>query len=146
MPRNLRKRGSVWWYCITKAGTTHEGSLETDSLAIAKDRLERIKRELTASKFGEKPRRTFDDASLRFAREHYKTLKPKSRKRYGVSLQALADHFEGVYLDEIGSAKLGDFERARLAQGVSTTTVRRDLACLSSLFSRAEECASATLL
>ncbi len=51
----------------------------------------------------------------------------------------MVDHFQGVYLDEIGSAKMGDFERARLAAGVTTTTVRRDLACLSSLFSRAEE-------
>lgn len=51
----------------------------------------------------------------------------------------MADHFSGVYLDEIGSALLGDFERARLAHGVTPTTVRRDLACLSSLFSRAEE-------
>jgi integrase/recombinase XerD len=139
MPRNLRRRGTIWWYRITKAGTAHEGSLETDSLSLAKDRLERVKRELTATKFGEKPRRTFDEASLRFAREHYKRLKPKSRKRYGVSLQALADHFEGVFLEDIGSAKLGDFERSRLDQGVTSTTVRRDLACLSSLFSRAEE-------
>jgi integrase len=139
MPRNIRRRGQVYWFRITKEGRTHEGSLQTDSLTVAKDRFESVRRELTASRFGEKPRRTFDDAALRFAREHYKTLKPKSRRRYGVSLRALADHLEGVFLDDIGSARLGDFERARMAQGVSTTTVRRDLACLSSVFSRAEE-------
>lgn len=31
------------------------------------------------------------------------------------------------------------FERGRLSAGVTTATVRRDLACLSSLYSRAEE-------
>lgn len=139
MPKNLRKRGSIWWYRITKNGVPHEGSLETSNLGLAKERLERVRQELTASRFGEKPRRTFDEAALRFAREHFKTLRPKSRKRYAVSLQALADHLHGVFLDEIGSARLGDFERSRLAAGVTSSTVRRDLACLSSLYSRAEE-------
>jgi integrase/recombinase XerD len=139
MPKNLRKRGDVWWYRITKAGQTFEGSLQTGNLGVAKERLESVRRELTATRFGEKPRRTFDEAAVRFKREHFPALKHKSRLRYSVSLRVMVDHFQGVYLDEIGSAKLGDFERARLAQGVTTTTVRRDLACLSSLFSRAEE-------
>lgn len=139
LPKNLRKRGGVWWYRITKNGTAHEGPLQTGNLGLAKERLETVRKNLTASKFGEKPRRTFDEAALRFAREHYKTLKPKSRMRYGVSLRNLTDHFQGVYLDDVGSAKLGDFERARLASGVTSTTVRRDLACFSSLYSRAEE-------
>jgi len=139
MPRNLRKRGTVYWYRIGAKGRTFEGSLETSQLRIAQERLEGIKRDLSASRFGEKPRRTFDEAALRFKREHFQYLKPKSRKRYIVSLLALADHFHGRKLDEVGPALLGDFERARLAQGVSTTTVRRDLACLSSLYSRAEE-------
>jgi integrase len=139
MPKNLRRRGGVWWYRIIKAGQTFEGSLQTGNLGVAKERLEGIRRELTATRFGEKPRRTYDEAARRFKSEHFKTLKPKSQKRYSVSLRAMVDHFMGVYLDEIGSAKLGDFERARLAQGVTPTTVRRDLSCLSSLYSRAEE-------
>lgn len=139
MPKNLRKRGGVWWSRIVKNGTPHEQSLQTGNLGLAKERLETVRKNLTASQFGEKPRRTFDEAAIRFAKEHYKTLKPKSRKRYGVSLRNLVDHFQGVYLDDVGSAKLGDFEKARLASGVTTTTVRRDLACLSSLYSRAEE-------
>lgn len=139
MPKNLRRRGGVWWYRITKSGQTFEGSLQTGNLGVAKERLEGIRRELTATRYGEKPRRTFDEAALRFKREHFPALKPKSRLRYSVSLRVMVDHFQGVYLDEIGSARMGDFERARLAEGVTTTTVRRDLGCLSSLFSRAEE-------
>lgn len=139
MPKNIRKRGGVYWYRITKNGITHEGSLETGNPRVAQERLESIRRELTASRFGEKPRRSFDEAALRFQREHFLTLRPKSRARYLTSLLSLADHFAGVYLDAIGSALMGDFERARLAAGVTSSTVRRDLACLSSLFSRAEE-------
>lgn len=139
MPKNLRKRGPVYWYRITRQGVSHEGSLETEQLGVAKERLEAVKRELTATRFGEKPRRTFDETARRFKAEHFRHLKPKSQKRYVVSLLSLADHFHGRFLDEIGSALLGDFERARLDQGVTTSTVRRDLACLSSLYSRAQE-------
>ncbi len=139
MPKNLRRRGGVWWYRIVKGGQAFEGSLQTGELGVAKERLEGIRRELTATRFGEKPRRTFDEAARRFKAEHFPTLRFKSRKRYSVSLRAMVDHLQGVYLDEIGSAKLGDFERARLAAGVTASTVRRDLSCLSSLFSRAEE-------
>ena len=139
MPRNLKKRGRTWWYRITKDGQAHEGSLQTEHLGLAKERLERVKQELTASRFGEKPRRTFDEAALRFKREHLPRLRPNAAKRYVVSLLALADHLHGQYLGEIGSAALGNFERARLASGVTSSTVRRDLACLSSLYSRAEE-------
>jgi len=139
MPRNLRKRGRVWWFRITHKGHTHEGSLETEQLGIAKERLEAIRRELTASRFGEKPRRTFDEAARRFSVEHFKSLKPSSRKRYVVSLINLTDTFAGKRLDEIGTALLGEFMRARLDAGVTSTTVRRDLACLSSLYTLAEE-------
>lgn len=111
----------------------------TESASVARSRLEKIKQQLKATAYGEKPRRSFDEAALRFAQEHYKTLKPRSRKRYGVSFDSLVQCFKGKFLDEIGSSLLGDFERLRLETGVSTSTVRRDLACLSSVFSRAEE-------
>ena len=138
-PKNLRRRGGVWWYRIIKDGQAFEGSLQTGNLGVAKGRLEGRRRELTATRFGEKPRRTYNEASRKFKAEHFPTLRPKSRKRYSVSLIVLADHLHEVFLDEIGSAKLLEFERARLAAGVTAATVRRDLACLSSLFSRAEE-------
>lgn len=53
MPRNLRKRGDIWWFRITKNGAAHEGSLQTANLSLAKERLERIRQELTATRFGD---------------------------------------------------------------------------------------------
>jgi integrase len=55
-------------------------------------------------------------------------------RRYGVSLDWLADEFEGKYLDQIGTAELAEFERKRREAGAKPPTVRRDLACLSSIF------------
>lgn len=60
MPRNLRKRGQTWWYRIRHQGQDHEGSLETDNLGQAKERLGRKRAELIATGWGEKPRRTFN--------------------------------------------------------------------------------------
>ncbi len=139
MPRNLYRVGSIWYYRGEKNGQTIRRSLETDVLSVAQERAEKIRREITGPKWGERPTRTFDDAARRFAQEHFPLLKPSARRRYVISLERLADHFHKVNLGDIGSARLGDFERARLASGVTTATVRRDLACLSSLFTRAEE-------
>lgn len=139
MPRNLRKRGQTWWYRIRHQGQDHEGSLETDNLGQAKERLGRKRAELIATGWGEKPRRTFNDAAERFGEEHFANLKPASARRYVVSIANLLETFACVKLDEIGSAMLGDFARARKSAGVSGATIRRDLACLSSIFTLAEE-------
>ena len=57
-----------------------------------------------------------------------------SARRYGVSLAWLADEFENKYLDQIGTAELAEFEHKRREAGAKPPTVRRDLACLSSIF------------
>jgi hypothetical protein len=51
--------------------------------------------------------------------EHLPTLKVASARRYGVSLDWLADEFEGKFLDQIGPAELAEFERKRRASGTS---------------------------
>ena len=51
-----------------------------------------------------------------------------------MSLAWLADEFEGKFLDQIGTAELAEFERKRRVTGALPPTVRRDLACLSSVF------------
>ncbi len=135
--RGLRKRGSVWWYRITKAGQTHEGSLQTGERRVALERLEAIRREITGERFGER-HRTFDDAARRFVAEHFETLKPRTRDRYMTSLSALTPMFAGLRLGDIGSAKLDEYERARRSV-VTTSTIRRDLLCLSIMMTLAEE-------
>jgi integrase/recombinase XerD len=67
-------------------------------------------------------------------REHLSTLRISSARRYGVSLAWLADAFEGKFLDQISTAELAEFEHKRRETGASPPTVRRDLACLSSIF------------
>lgn len=94
---------------------------------------------MDAIAWGDKPRHLFDEAVRKFIAEHLPNLKPSSAKRYGVSIKWLHKHFGGKTLDLIGTGALSEFETWRRAQGATAPTVRRDLACLSSIMSFCEE-------
>lgn len=139
LPPCMRWRGAVLWYRIRKNGKDFEGSLETANVGDAKARLAKVRAELEAIAWGEKPRRTFNEAAARFGDEHFPNLKPKSAKRYLVSISNLLAKFDAAFMHEIGSARLGEFERERKKAGVTNSTIRRDLACLSVIFTKCEE-------
>lgn len=133
------RRGRIWWGRAQRAGREHRRSLQTADRSIAERRLRQWLAELDATKWGDKPRRSFEETADRFIREHLTTLKPGGAKRYGVSLKNLALHFGGKGLHEISSATLSDFEAARRKDGVTPSTIRRDLACLSSMLTSATD-------
>jgi integrase/recombinase XerD len=148
------RRGTQWWGRVQRQGKDHRKPLATTSKGIAQKRLAAWLDELERTAWGERPRHTFDDMVLKFIEDHFPNLKPKSRRRYLVSIEVLTDHFEGRYLDEIASARLADFVDTRRkagaripdkwlgkrrAKGISPGTIRRDLACLSSMIGCAME-------
>lgn len=133
----IYRRGKVYWARAQRNNRDERRSLKTADRAIAERRLRQWLDELDATAWGDKPRRTFDETAARFIREHLTIIKPSSARRYGVSLKHLAEHFGGKTLDQIGSAALSDFETKRRTEGVSSGTIRRDLACLSSMLTSA---------
>lgn len=135
----LYKRGATWWARAQRQGTEYRRSLKTRDKRLAEKRFRDWLNELDAIAWGDKPRRSFDEAVRRFMREHLPTMKRASAIRYGVSLKWLSDHLEGKMLHQITSAALSEFEAARRAAGASAPTVRRDLACLSSLMTCCED-------
>jgi integrase len=135
----LYRRGEVYWARAHRKNQEYRRSLQTGNRAVAERRLREWLEELDAVQWGDKPRRSFQDAAKRFIAEHLTTLKPSAAKRYGVSLKNLAVHFGGKMLHEITSGVLSDFETARRTEGVRPGTIRRDFACLSSLLSSAIE-------
>lgn len=135
----LYKRGTTWWLQKRHASKIIRHSLETNDLRQAQARRDRILEELAAGQWGEGRPRTFNEATERWIDEHIPTLKPKSQTRYRVSLMNLLEVFDGIALNKISSKILSEFEQARRADGVTPATIRRDLACLSSLLSSAEE-------
>jgi integrase len=133
----LYKRGTVYWARAQRKGREYRRSLETANRGIAERRLREWLADLDAIKWGDKPRRTFNEAAERFIRQHLITVKPSTARRYGDSLKHLAVHFGGKTLDQIKSAALSDFETARRTEGVTPATIRRDLSCLSGIFTSA---------
>lgn len=151
---SVYQRGKVWWGRVQRQGREIRQPLKTGSRSVAERRLKAWIAELDRDAWGEKPRRTFDDLALRFIAEHMPLLRPKSAARYATSIDALTDSFEGVHLDQLGGAALAEFERARRLGGrripekmrgikrpqpIRPATIRRDLACLSSMFGFAIE-------
>lgn len=127
------RRGKVYWARAQRKGREHRGSLQTANRAIAEKRFRQWLDDLDETAWGDKPRRSYAEAEEKFIREHLTTIKPRAATRYGVSLKHLSEHFAGKMLHQITSAELSAFETKRRTQGVRPGTIRRDLACLSSL-------------
>jgi integrase len=134
-----RGKGKTYWGRVQRAGVEQRRSLQTKDRATALRRLGEWVKGLDGIAWGDKPRRSFEETAGKFIAEHLTTLKPGGAKRYGVSLKKLAEHFGGKTLDMIGSAAMSEFETARRSEGVTPSTIRRDLACLSSMFASAAE-------
>lgn len=135
----IYKRGQTWWGRAQRKGQEYRKSLETRNKSIAESRLQQWLKELEAYSWGDRPRIAFSHAVKAFIVDYLPTLKASSATRYGVSLNWLADKFGSVYLDEIGREEMAGFESWRRALGASNPTIRRDFACLSSMFSFCED-------
>lgn len=136
---SIYKRGSTWWARAQRKGQEYRQSLETRDRRVAEKRLRDWLERLEAQSWGDRPRVALATAVRHFIVEYLPTLKPSSATRYGVSLKWLADRFDGKFLDEIGREELSGFESWRRGLGASNPTIRRDLACLSSVFTFCED-------
>jgi integrase len=135
----IYRRGRTYWARAQRGGREFRTSLKTTDRRLAESRYRTWFDELTARAWGERPRRLFAEAATRFAGEHVTTLKPSSARRYQISLHWLAEHFAGKFLDQITRELLADFEAWRRAMNAQPPTIRRDLACLSSMLTSCED-------
>lgn len=136
---NIYRRGQTWWGRAQKGGQEHRISLQTRSESVARERLRTWLDELDAQAWGARPKITLNEAADTFITEHGPTLRPSSLSRYGRSIMWLDERMGSKLLTAITSADLKDFETWRRSGGTSAPTVRRDLACLSSIYGFAIE-------
>lgn len=130
----IYKRGKTWWGRAQRDNREFRRSLKTTDKGIAEKRLRQWLAELEGVSWGDKPSRTLEQLCERFIKEHLPILKPASARRYGVSIVNLFEVMgPNTAITEIGRAKMTEFETARRSAGVKAPTVRRDLACLSSM-------------
>lgn len=133
------KRGEIYWGRVQRKGVEYRASLETTDFRTAQVRFKKWLTDLEGASWGERKRVTFAEAVRQFIMQHFPQLKPMSAARYALSLKWLSDSFDGKFLDEINRQSLSEFETVRRSGGVSSSTIRRDLACLSSLLTFCED-------
>jgi integrase/recombinase XerD len=133
----LYKRGEIWWGRFNYKTLEFRKSLETDSKPVARERAQKWEGDTKAAHWGEGAGKTFDDAMVSFLETHCPTLKPSAARRYQVSAKPLTKFFTGMALSAISSSTLHDFTATRRAAGVTAPSIRRDLACLSSMYTHA---------
>lgn len=124
----------------TIKGVEHREALETRSKREAESAHSRWVASLEADTGGtSKKATTFAEAVNIFTEHHLPRLKKTSQVRYLQSLLLLTDYFEGKTLQGIGRQDLTAFVSSRRKDGVTDSSVLRDLACLSSVFTIAAD-------
>ena len=123
---SLRKRGGIWWVdVVAPNGERIRRSAETANKALAQEFHDRLKVDLwRIAKLGERPRRTWNDAVVRWLKEqaHKATAKEDVTK-----LRWLDQFLGGKDLEHINRGTLDRITEAKLAQGCSNATVNRTL-------------------
>jgi integrase/recombinase XerD len=125
------RRGRVYWVRFRADGHHVRRSAHTSKKAEAIAFLQRLLAEHAAKARGDRPRHRYEEAAERFLAEA--NIKPKTRACYTSSDRACRATFESRHLDEIDRRLLGEFVSKRKSGGVSDTTIRRDLAFVSSM-------------
>ena len=128
----IRKRGSVWWIDFTTpSGERVRRSAETASKAEATELHDRLKSEAwRQQKLDESPRRSWNDAVVRWCKEqsHKATAEEDKAK-----LRWLDQHLGGMALDTINRDRIERISQAKLDDQCSNATVNRTLALVRSI-------------
>lgn len=131
------KGTKFWWGRAQRNGKLFRRSLKTTVRSVAEKRLRVWLEEQDAMQWGDKPIPDYSEAMTHFLDTHCTQIRPASARRYEVSAKSLSKHFIGLTLGQITHAKLSEFETARRREFVTASTIRRDLACLSSMIETA---------
>ena len=123
---SLRRRGSVWWVdVLSPGGERIRQSTGTDSKALAQEFHDRLKAELwRIAKLGERPRRSWNEAVVRWLKEQSHKATIETDK---IHFRWLDRHLGGKDLAAISRNVLDRLTDAKLAEGVSNATVNRVL-------------------
>jgi len=131
-----RKDSSVWWIKIRLNGQVVQRSTGTDDKLKAQEYHDRLKVELwEQAKLGAKPRRSWQEAVLRWLQE---TSDKRTHREDVVKLKWLHAHLGHLHLDQITLAVIDSIREARLREGTKTTA-NRYLALVRAVLRRARD-------
>lgn len=129
---SLYRRGEAWWIAFTTpSGKRVRRSAGTVDRQKAQELHDRLKTEVwRVQRLGEKPRRTWKEAVVRYLKE----TSHKATHKEDVANLAWMDQFLcDAYLDEVNRDMVEHISEAKLATGVANATVNRMLSTLRAL-------------
>lgn len=131
----LFKRGNTWWIDVVYPnGKRIRRTTGTEDKALAQEFHDSLKAELwRVSKLGDRPRRTWNDAVVRWLKEQAHKATIKTDK---IHLRWLDPHLTGKNLETISRSMIDKITEARLAEEVSNATVNRMLEVLRAILRR----------
>jgi integrase len=130
---SLKKRGNTWWIDFTTPGGSRvRRTAGTSDKAQAQELHDQLKAEAwRVVKLGEKPRRTWDEAALKWLDE--KELEGKASLRDDkAKLRWLIPHLSEKFLDEISSELIAEIGKVK-ARESTKPTANRHLALIRSI-------------
>lgn len=138
---NIYWRNGWAWARATVKGVERREPLGTRSKAEAQEYFEQFLAKIAAERTSKWARKEtpFREAVRIFTDDHLPTLKPSSQTRYLQSLLILTPYFQDSTLQRISRADMTAFVAARRRKGIKDSSIRRDLACLSSVFTIAAD-------
>lgn len=122
----LFKRGDIWWIDKQIKGRRIQESTGTTNLEEAERYLvRRLEQNRKASVYGERPRRTFQAAAIRYLQDFEHKV---SIEQDATSLSMVMPFIGHLFLDEIHDGTIKPYIDFRRQQGNKSSTVKRDLA------------------
>lgn len=131
------KRGDTYWYEFTFHGQRIRESAKTKSKTVAKaaeqDHRRRLEKTLAGLPLEERAQRvrTVAETVATYSHDYRLGHRPKSVLFSEGRLKQVVRHLGAVMLHELSEAKVRDYQRARLAEGVDGRTVNMELGELS---------------
>src|SRR5437899_10806924 len=129
---SLRKRGGIWWVDVIAPNRERiRRTAGTANKALAQEFHDRLKADLwRLVKLGERPRKTWNDAVVRWLKENAH----KATAKEDVTKLRWLDQFLGSKdLEHISRALVDRITDAKLAQGCSNATVNRTVELLRAI-------------
>jgi len=130
---NVFRRGKIWWARVIVDGKEIRRSLSTNDRAEARDRLSKLLPELTRGRVAAPAGAglVWQDAVVRYVQDYGGSLKARTLKRYTGSFKQLHDSLYNVPVAAISARTVADIVSRRRKDGVSNSTIRRDLTAMS---------------
>lgn len=129
---SLRKRGGIWWIDVVASdGERIRRTTGTANKTLAQEYHDRLKADLwRLAKLGERPRKTWNDAVVRWLKEH---AHKATAKEDVTKLRWLDQFLGGKDLEHVSRALVDRITDAKLALGHSNATVNRTLELLRAI-------------